>query len=96
MTRTTHEPDWSWDGEFWNDENQPDADQFPGTSEEWLELLASQGIRPPAHADLGAPYAPETVLVDTGTLGMIYRVGGDTATLAMRSRHTGEWQATGQ
>ena len=32
-------------------------------------------------ADEG-PYSPETVIVDC-TLGMIYRVGGDQATLAM-------------
>ncbi|QHB37828.1 hypothetical protein I5G63_gp088 [Mycobacterium phage Imvubu] len=91
----THQPEWvRIDGETWEDANQPDSDQFSGTSEEWLAVLAAEGIRPPQHRLGHPPYAPEVVIVDTGVLGSVYRISGET--LAMRSRRTGEWQATGQ
>lgn len=75
----SHQPEWvRIDGEAWEDANQPDSDQFSGTSEEWLAVLAAEGITPPQHRLGHPPYAPEVVLVDTEALGMVYRIGGDT------------------
>lgn len=76
-----HQPDWvRTDGEVWEDAHQPDSDQFSGTSDEWLDVLAAEGIRPPQHADHGGPqYAPEVVIVSvSGKWGSVYRIGGDT------------------
>lgn len=80
----SHTPDWvREDGQFWFDANQPDSDQFSGTAGEWVEMLATQGIRPPQHRDHGGPvYAPEVVIVDvSGRFGSVYRIGGDTLTV---------------
>lgn len=82
-----HKPDFVWDGEFWDDENQPDSDQFSGTSDEWLALLAERGIRPPVahHADPElAEYPPFMVFVSM-EVGTVYRIGGDT--LAVFDQH---------
>jgi hypothetical protein len=60
-----HQPEWCWEpcevcGDepqekewcvfgFWFDLNQLDSDQFGGTVEEWVGVLAEEGIHPPAH-----------------------------------------------
>lgn len=44
-----HKPNWIRDEDgFLFDENQPDSDQFSGTTEEWVALLADEGILPPS------------------------------------------------
>jgi len=51
-----HQPNWvlqpcevcGCEDSFWFDENQPDSDQFSGTTEEWVGLLAAEGILPPS------------------------------------------------
>ena len=51
-----HSPEWFWNEPenecevgWWEDLNQPDSDQFHGYNDDWLALLASEGIHPPVN-----------------------------------------------
>jgi hypothetical protein len=51
---STHKPVWAFhtpanecEVGWWEDLNQPDSDQFSGTTEDWLAALAHDGVHPP-------------------------------------------------